>query len=124
MRRIGMGLVGPGFVAAHHIDAVRRLGYVDIVAIVGGDLARAHGIGADHGHHVDKPEAPHRVDVVGGHEAGPDQPHSDSTHHALLVVAVVNVTRFIGRILAQVAAWPSRPVPGAAAAGQEPRRRI
>src|SRR5919106_3059173 len=33
MRRIGMGLVGPGFVGAHHIDAVRRLGFVDVVAI-------------------------------------------------------------------------------------------
>lgn len=35
MKKIGMGLVGPGFVAAHHIDAVRRLGDVDIVAIAG-----------------------------------------------------------------------------------------
>jgi predicted dehydrogenase len=32
-KRIGMGLVGPGFVGAHHIDAVRRLGFVDVVAI-------------------------------------------------------------------------------------------
>src|SRR5688572_17612952 len=31
--RLGMGLVGPGFVGMHHIDAVRRLGFVDIVAI-------------------------------------------------------------------------------------------
>ncbi len=30
-----MGLTGPGFVAAHHLDAVRRLGDVDIVAIAG-----------------------------------------------------------------------------------------
>jgi predicted dehydrogenase len=38
-----MGLVGPGFVARHHIDAVRRLGFVDIVAIADVDegLARA-----------------------------------------------------------------------------------
>lgn len=35
MKKIGMGLVGPGFVAAHHLDAVRRLGDVDIVAIAG-----------------------------------------------------------------------------------------
>jgi predicted dehydrogenase len=28
-----MGLVGPGFVAAHHVDAVRRLGFVDVVAV-------------------------------------------------------------------------------------------
>ncbi len=33
MRRVGMGLVGPGFVGAHHIDAVRRLGFVDVVAV-------------------------------------------------------------------------------------------
>lgn len=35
MKRIGMGLIGPGFVAAHHIDAVRRLGDVDVIAIAG-----------------------------------------------------------------------------------------
>jgi predicted dehydrogenase len=35
MKKIGMGLVGPGFVAEHHIDAVRRLGDVDVVAIAG-----------------------------------------------------------------------------------------
>jgi len=33
MRRIGMGIVGPGFVGAHHVDAVRRLGFVDVVAV-------------------------------------------------------------------------------------------
>ena len=30
-----MGLIGPGFVAGHHIDAVRRLGDVEVVAIAG-----------------------------------------------------------------------------------------
>ena len=39
MKRMGMGLVGPGFVGAHHIDAVRRLGFVDVVAIVGSSEA-------------------------------------------------------------------------------------
>lgn len=39
--RIGMGLVGPGFVAAHHVDAVRRLGNVDIVAIAGSSTLSA-----------------------------------------------------------------------------------
>jgi len=28
-----MGLVGPGFVGMHHVDAVRRLGFVDVVAV-------------------------------------------------------------------------------------------
>jgi predicted dehydrogenase len=40
-KRIGMGLVGPGFIAPHHLDAVRRLGYVDIVAIAGSNQASA-----------------------------------------------------------------------------------
>src|SRR5688572_5769074 len=35
VQRIGMGLVGAGFVGPHHIDAVRRLGFVDIVAVAG-----------------------------------------------------------------------------------------
>ena len=35
MRTLGMGLVGPGFIAEHHIDAVRRLGDVEVVAIAG-----------------------------------------------------------------------------------------
>lgn len=35
MKKIGMGLVGPGFVGAHHVDAVRRLGDVEVVAIAG-----------------------------------------------------------------------------------------
>jgi predicted dehydrogenase len=38
---IGMGLVGPGFVGAHHIDAVRRLGFVDVVAIAASSDASA-----------------------------------------------------------------------------------
>src|SRR5439155_12810979 len=36
-----MGLVGPGFVGAHHIDAVRRLGFVDVVAIAASSDASA-----------------------------------------------------------------------------------
>ena len=41
MRRIGMGLVGAGFVGAHHVDAVRRLGFVDVVAVAAGSEASA-----------------------------------------------------------------------------------
>jgi predicted dehydrogenase len=38
MKPLGMGLVGPGFIAAHHLDAVRRLGNVEIVGIAGSSL--------------------------------------------------------------------------------------
>ena len=41
MRGIGMGLVGPGFVGAHHVDAVRRLGFVDVVAVAASTEASA-----------------------------------------------------------------------------------
>jgi predicted dehydrogenase len=36
-----MGIVGAGFVGPHHVDAVRRLGYVDIVAVAGSTQASA-----------------------------------------------------------------------------------
>ena len=36
-----MGIVGAGFVGPHHVDAVRRLGYVDIVAVAGSSQASA-----------------------------------------------------------------------------------
>jgi predicted dehydrogenase len=40
--RIGMGIVGAGFIGPHHVDAVRRLGFVDVVALadMNEDLAR------------------------------------------------------------------------------------
>jgi predicted dehydrogenase len=38
-----MGLVGAGFVGVHHIDAVRRLGFVEVVAIAGSSEATARG---------------------------------------------------------------------------------
>lgn len=33
VKRLGMGIVGTGFIGPHHIDAVRRLGFVDVVAV-------------------------------------------------------------------------------------------
>ena len=43
MKRLGMGLVGAGFIGPHHLEAVRRLGFVDVVAIAdfNDELARA-----------------------------------------------------------------------------------
>jgi predicted dehydrogenase len=42
-KKIGMGLVGPGFIASHHIDAVRRLGFAEVVALadINADQARS-----------------------------------------------------------------------------------
>jgi predicted dehydrogenase len=41
MKRLRMGLIGPGFVGAHHVDAVRRLGFVDVVAVAASSEASA-----------------------------------------------------------------------------------
>src|SRR5262249_25900647 len=41
MKRLGMGIVGPGFVAEHHIDAVRRLGFAEVVALAGSSQSGA-----------------------------------------------------------------------------------
>jgi predicted dehydrogenase len=41
MKKLGMGLIGPGFVAAHHLDSVRRLGDVDVIAIAGSSQSSA-----------------------------------------------------------------------------------
>lgn len=41
MRRIKAALIGAGFVGPAHVEAVRRLGYVDVVALAGSDQPRA-----------------------------------------------------------------------------------
>ena len=47
--KLTMGLVGPGFVAPHHLDAVRRLGDVEVVALAGSNLERAQRKAAELG---------------------------------------------------------------------------
>lgn len=47
--KLTMGLIGPGFVAPHHLDAVRRLGYVEVVALAGSNLERAKKKAAEFG---------------------------------------------------------------------------
>jgi predicted dehydrogenase len=77
-KRIGMGIVGAGFVGPHHVDAVRRLGFVDVVAIAGSSEASARtkadalGVPKAFGHYealLDDPD----VQVV--HNATPNYLH-------------------------------------------------
>ena len=86
MARIGMGLVGAGFVGPHHVDAVRRLGFVDIVAVAGSSdesgRRKADALGARKGYGsyqalIDDAE----VDVV--HNATPNYLHHEITAAAL-----------------------------------------
>ena len=86
MKRIGMGLVGAGFVGPHHVDAVRRLGFVDIVAVAGSSdesgRSKAEALGARKGYGsfqalLDDPD----VEVV--HNATPNFLHYEVTSAAL-----------------------------------------
>ena len=86
MKRIGMGLVGAGFVGPHHVDAVRRLGFVDIVAVAGSNddsgRAKAAALGARRGYGsyqalLEDPD----VEVV--HNATPNHLHYAVTSAAL-----------------------------------------
>ncbi len=67
-----MGIVGVGFVGPHHIDAVRRLGYVDVVAVadMNEKLAR------------DKADQLHVPKAYGSYEALLADPDIDVVHNA------------------------------------------
>jgi predicted dehydrogenase len=81
-----MGLVGAGFVGPHHVDAVRRLGFVDLVAVASGSESsarqKAEALGARRSYVgyqalIDDPE----VEVV--HNATPNYLHAAVTSAAL-----------------------------------------
>jgi predicted dehydrogenase len=81
-----MGLVGAGFVGPHHVDAVRRLGFVDIIAVAGSSDAsgqrKAQALGARRGYGsyqalIADPD----VQVV--HNATPNHLHAEVTLAAL-----------------------------------------
>jgi predicted dehydrogenase len=77
-KRVGVGIVGAGFVGPHHIDAVRRLGFADLVAVAGSNddsgRTKAEQLGARKGYGnyqalIDDPD----VQVV--HVATPNHLH-------------------------------------------------
>ena len=72
MKRIGMGIVGAGFVGPHHVDAVRRLGYVDIVAVAGSSQSSAQR----------KADALGARKAYGSYEALLDDPEVQVVHNA------------------------------------------
>jgi len=67
-----MGIVGVGFVGPHHIDAVRRLGYVDIVAVA--DMSEKLA--------KEKADLLHVPKAYGSYEALLDDPEVDVVHNA------------------------------------------
>jgi predicted dehydrogenase len=86
MKRIGMGIVGAGFVGPHHVDAVRRLGFVDVVAVAGSSEASARskadalGVNKAYGSYQALLDDP-AVEVV--HNATPNYLHYPVTSAAI-----------------------------------------
>ena len=78
MKRIGMGLIGAGLVGPQHVEAVRRLGFVDVVAVAGSSeasakaKAEAMGIPKGYGDYQELINDP-KVDVV--HNCTPNYLH-------------------------------------------------
>src|SRR5687768_7958962 len=71
VKRVGMGIVGAGFIGPHHVDAVRRLGYVDVVAVAGSNEASAKKKAAEM--HIPK--------AYGSYEALLDDPAVEVIHN-------------------------------------------
>src|SRR5918995_1635803 len=72
VKRIGMGIVGAGFVGPHHVDAVRRLGFVDVVGVAGSSEASAKK----------KAESLGARKAYGSYEALLDDPDIQVVHNA------------------------------------------
>ena len=47
MRRLRAGIIGGGFIGAQHVEAIRRLGYVDVVALAGSSQKSAQAGAAE-----------------------------------------------------------------------------
>jgi predicted dehydrogenase len=86
MKRLKMGLIGPGFIAAQHLEAVRRLGDVEVVALAGSSRESARRRAAEW--HVERAYGDYReliadpdVDVV--HNTTPNHLHLEVSLAAL-----------------------------------------
>lgn len=77
--RIGVGLVGAGFVGPHHVDAIRRLGFAEVVALAASnelsarEKAAALGVPKAYGRYEDLLDDP---DVQVVHVATPNHLHA------------------------------------------------
>jgi predicted dehydrogenase len=86
LKRLKMGLIGPGFIAAQHIEAVRRLGDVEVLALAGSSREAARRRAAEW--HVERAYGDYReliadpdIDVV--HNTTPNHLHLDVSLAAL-----------------------------------------
>jgi predicted dehydrogenase len=82
-----MGLVGPGFIAAQHIEAVRRLGNVEVVAIAGSSVDSARRRAAEWS--VERAYGDYRELIA---DPDVDVVHNTTPNHLHLEVALAALT--------------------------------
>jgi len=78
-----MGLIGPGFIAAQHIEAVRRLGDVEVVALAGSSRESARRRAAEW--HVERAYGDYRELLA---DADVDVVHNTTPNHLHLEVSL------------------------------------
>jgi len=83
--RLRVGVIGTGFVGPHHVDAARRTGLADVVAIAGSSVERARPradqLGVDRVLTVDELLSDSAIDVI--HVCTPNASHADLGRRAL-----------------------------------------
>lgn len=84
MEKLRVGVIGIGFIGAAHVEALRRLGYVDVVAVAGrrGGAEKAAALYVDHGYDdyremIDK----EKLDAV--HICTPNNTHYEMAMYAM-----------------------------------------
>jgi predicted dehydrogenase len=87
LKRLKMGLVGPGFIAAQHIEAVRRLGDVEVVALAGSSVDSARRRAAEWC--VDRAYGDYR-DLIADPDV--DVVHNTTPNHLHLEVSLAALT--------------------------------
>jgi predicted dehydrogenase len=83
LKNLKMGLVGPGFVAAQHIEAVRRLGGVEVVAVAGSSHEAARRRADEW--HIDRAYGDYRELIA---DADIDVVHNTTPNHLHLEVSL------------------------------------
>ncbi|EXX89433.1 dehydrogenase, partial [Paenibacillus darwinianus] len=87
MRKIRAAIMGAGFIGKAHIEAIRRLGFVDIVAVVQQGQSRAEELAAElhipkaYGNYLDMLQD-EEIDVV--HNCTPNHLHYETNKQVLL----------------------------------------
>lgn len=84
MEKLRVGVIGIGFIGAAHVEALRRLGYVDVVAVAdaGGGAAKAESLYVPHGYD-DYREMIQKEDLDAVHICTPNCTHFEMAMYAM-----------------------------------------